>query len=214
MFSWRRRIPPSSKAAFLAAIACAGVAFWLVAAQLREARTAKNEHTVAVVEATRDLAAGTTIELDDVAVHQIADALVPAGALTSTDDAVGSLTITPFLEGEVLASTRLASAAGPASLSIPSGFVGLTLTPDAAPEGLGGGDHVDVLATYATARPYTTAVAEDVPVLNVTAAGSSFGDGAGPAVTLLLDPVVARDVVRADVTATVSLVVRGFTPVP
>ncbi|MEX0983516.1 MAG: Flp pilus assembly protein CpaB [Actinomycetota bacterium] len=212
MFSWRRKVPPSSKLAFVGAVVCAGAAAWLVTGQL--APGPASDPLVRVVAATRDLAAGTRLQPGDVTTRPVEAGLVPPGALTGEAEAVGRSTVTPFLQGEVVAGTRLAAAAGPSSIQVPPGLVGVMVSPDSAPAGLGEGDRVDILATYATARPYTTAVAEDVAILRVAASGAAFGEGSGPAVTLVLDPYVAREVIRADVTAHISLVVRGYAPVP
>jgi Flp pilus assembly protein CpaB len=214
MVSFRRKLPPATRLAFLGAVLCAGSAAWLVVAQMQAAQGAGQGAGVSVVVAARDLEPGATIATGDVEVAPLDAAAVPPAAITDPTEPIGRLTLTPFAQGEVLTTTRLALAAGPASRSVPPGSVGVTLTPDASPAGLGGGDRVDVLATYATARPYTSAVAEDVVVLSVAEGGAAFGQGSGPVVTLLLDPYVAREVVRADVTAHVSLVVRGYEPVP
>jgi Flp pilus assembly protein CpaB len=207
----RRRLPPASKALFAAAAACAGAAAWLVVAGLQGPADAAVP-PLRVVTAVHDLEAGAKISPDDVTVAPVAATVSPPGALTDVDGAVGVVAVTPFLEGEVVTRTRLASSAGPASRAVPPGLVGISLTPDAAPQGLGPGDRVDVLATFTTARPYTTAVAEDALVLRVAGAGGAFGGDAAPALTLVVDPVVARSVASADVTAHVSVVVRGYVP--
>lgn len=213
MFPWRRKVPPSSKLAFVGAVVCAGAAAWLVTGQMAGAGRA-SDPLVTVVAATRDLAAGTPLQPTDVTTRAVEAGSVPPGALTDVAEAVGRTAVTPFLQDELVAVTRLAAAAGPSSIQVPPGLVGVTVSPDAAPAGLGEGDRVDVLATHATARPYTTAVAEDVAIVRVAASGTAFGEGSGPAVTLVLDPYIAREVVRADVTAHISLVVRGYEPVP
>jgi Flp pilus assembly protein CpaB len=214
MFSWRRRLPPSSKLAFLGATLCAGASAWMIVAQLPGGRADQGAPPVRVVAAARDIAPGTTLEDEDLTTAPVPADLVLPGAVTDVAQVRGRVSVTAFLAGEPVTLPRLAAGAGPASTSVPPGSVGVTLTPDTAPAGLGPGDHVDVLATYTTARPYTATVAEDVAVLKVDQGAAAFGEGSGSAVTLVLDPFSAREVVRADVTAHVSLLVRGYVPAP
>jgi Flp pilus assembly protein CpaB len=210
MFSFRRRLPPSSKLLFLVALACAGSAAWIAVGQLPGGRADQGAPPITVVAAARDIAAGTTVGAGDLTTMTVAADLVPAGVIHDADEAVGRVALTPFVTGEPVAASRLAAAAGPAAKRVPPGLVGVTLVPDAAPAALGAGDRVDVLATYTSARPYTTAVAEDALVLAVIQGSGTFGEGGAATVTLMLDPYVAREVVRADVTAHVSLAVRGY----
>ena len=82
---------------------------------------------------------------------------------------------------------------------------------DAVPEGLVVGDHVDVFATYAGARPYTSTVAEDVRVLAIASEdGGAFAvTEEGTKITFIATPEVARALAGADASAILALALRG-----
>ncbi len=218
MFSWRRKLPTSSKVAFLAAGVCAVTAFVLVQAQVARGRDAGLGPTVGVVAAARDLPAGVTLTAQDLTVIDLPSSLVPAGAYAGGVEVPAVTTITPFRGGEPLTDTRLAQAGGELTASVPPGMVAFTLVPDQAPAGIGPGDRVDVYATYATARPYTAVIATDVEVIATSLAPGDVAGGGGPggggagALTVITDPFTAQDLARADATATVAVAVRGFVP--
>ena len=82
------------------------------------------------------------------------------------------------------------------------------------PPGITAGDRVDVYATYATARPYTAVVADDVAVLGVDRSASDLGGGGGVgALTVAVDAFTAQELARADATAVLAVAVRGYVPV-
>lgn len=209
MFAWRRRLPPSSVVTFLVAGVCAALAFVLVRAEIAGGR-AEAAPTVTVIVAARDLEAGVVLTATDLAERSLDAAFAPPGAIVRIEDAVQRVTVTPFLEGEVLSRTRLASGAGPASIGVPPGSVAVMIIPDLTPPGIGPGDRVDVLATYTTARPYTATAAAGAIVLAVGRDGGAFGDGAG--LTLLTDPFTAAELARADATAHLTVAVLGYEP--
>lgn len=209
MFAWRRRLPTSSVLAFLIAGACAAGAFILVAGSARRADAGGT--TIAVVTAARDLTPGATIADDDLAVRSLPAAAVPASAVLEPSLAVGRITVTPFGAGEPVTTTRLALTGGPLTAAVPPGAVALPLQPDQAPAGIRAGDHVDVYATFLTARPYTATVGEDLAVLSAQAATTG---GGAPTLVLVTDPVTASGLAKADATATVAVAVRGFVPLP
>lgn len=210
MFAWRRKLPTSSVVAFLLAGVCAVGAFLLVAGSVRRA-DAIDGATVTVVTSARELAPGATIDEDDLALATLPAAAVPATVLRDPAQAVGRIAVTPFGAGEPVSTTRLALTGGPLTAAVPPGQVALPLQPDQAPPGIHAGDRVDVYATFLTARPYTSTVGEDLAVL--TSAAPATGGGA-PTLVLLADPITASGLARADATATVTVAVRGFVPLP
>jgi Flp pilus assembly protein CpaB len=209
MFAWRRKLPASSVVAFLLAGACAVGAFVLVAGSARGADAGGT--TVTVVAAARDLAPGVTLVEDDLTLLALPAATVPGSALRDPAEAVGRLAVTPFGAGEPVTTTRLALPGGPLTATVPPGQVAVPLQPDQAPTGVGGGDRVDVYATFLTARPYTATVGEDLAVLSARAPATG---GAAPSLVLLTDPVTASSLAEADAVATVTVAVRGFVPLP
>jgi len=211
MFAWRRRLPPSSVVAFLAAGSCAVLAFVLVRAEIAAGR-ADGASAVKVVVAAHDLDPGIALSATDLAERSLGVAIAPPGAIERIADAVQRVTVTPFLEGEIVSRTRLASGSGPASVGVPPGSVAVTIVPDLAPPGIGPGDRVDVLATYTTARPYTATAAAGVVVLAVVLDDGAFGGGAG--LTLITDPFTAAELARADATARLTIAVLGYEPMP
>jgi Flp pilus assembly protein CpaB len=213
-FSLRRRLPRSSILWFLLAFGCAALAFVLVRDLATRAGGAPVTATVSVVVAARDLQAGWELTAGDV---ELAEMPMPAGpaALTAVADAIGRVTVTPLVTGEAVTATRLAEAGGPLVTSVPPGLLGVTLGVEALPNGLVPGDRIDVLATFTSARPYTTTVAEDVPVLRVPRGGDgAFDAGASEAQVLIVaSPEVARQLVQADATGVLAIAVRGSDPV-
>jgi Flp pilus assembly protein CpaB len=185
------------------------VAAFALVRQEAERATAGSERAQVVV-AARDLEPGITLTAADVVIGPVAEA--PPAALASVDLAIGHTTVTPFLEGEVIALTRLAEAGGPLTVSLPPGLVGMTVAPDSVPQGLAAGDRVDVLATFAAARPYTSVVAEGVGVIDVAEGEGFGGSGGGTQVMLVLDPATARSLAQAQATGTLAIAVRGYVP--
>lgn len=212
--SLRRRLPRAAAAWFAVAAACAGLAFVMVRDLSARAATGSPTPTVTIVVAAADLEAGTVLDADDLATTEVSEP-APIAALTDPSAAVGALAVTPFLAGEAMTNTRLAAPAGPLVARVPPGFLGVPVPVATLPGGLTPGDRVDVLATFTSARPYTTAVATDVAVLDVPAgSGSAFSAGEGATLLVLATPEVARQLVQASATGTLAVAVRGYEPVP
>lgn len=211
MFSWRRRFPPSSVVAFTVAGVCAAGAFLATDAAGRPALDAVGEPTPVLVAAA-DLTPGEALDVADLAVTTLPDAIVPPGALTDPTQASGRIAVTAFETGEVITPARLTSAGGPLTASVPPGLVAIAVSPDSSPTGIRPGDRVDVVATYLTARPYAAMVGEDLTVLQVAEAGAS--GTTSPPLTLLTDAFTATELARADATATLSVAVRGYEALP
>jgi Flp pilus assembly protein CpaB len=211
--SLRRRLPRAAVAWFVVAAVCATLAFVGVRDLARRAAAAAPAPTVGVVAATEDIPAGSVLDEDLLAVMPVV-APGPVGALTEPGSVVGALAVTSFAEGEPVTATRLAQPGGALVARVPPGLLGVPIPVAALPDGLASGDRVDVLATFTTARPYTSVVATDVTVLDVGGSGGgSLGTGGNAhQVLLLASPEVARQLVQAAATGSVAVAVRGYEP--
>jgi pilus assembly protein CpaB len=132
-----------------------GVALYGVAQQSAarpEAPAAAN--TVQVLVAKTDIAARTVLTADLLARKDFPADLVPAGAISSGDAAVGQTTLIPIARGQAIVAGQLSSAEGQhgASLTLEAGKV-LVAFPTSDPLTANGlvniGDKVDILATVA-----------------------------------------------------------------
>jgi Flp pilus assembly protein CpaB len=214
-FSLRRRIPRSAALWFVLAGVCAVTAFVLVRDLAARARSAGPTPTIAVVVAASDLPAGHELGTDDVELVEIPSPAPPA-AVVDPSDVVGAVTVTPFRAGETVSMTRLATRGGPLVVEVPPGMLGVTLGVEALPDGLQPGDRIDVLATYTSARPYTTTVATDVPVLDMPGVGGGLAAAgtSGSRILVIASPEIARQLVQANATGTLAVAVRGYEPLP
>jgi len=127
---------------------------FLVLAAFAGLLTLRAQHTVAVLVATRDVRAGEQLAAGDVEVRRQHEDSVPAGALTTPDDAIGEYVAWPLTAGEpVLGRMMRHQRSGielTSDLSVPGGFraVAVPVQPAGAVGGmLSPGDHVDVFAT-------------------------------------------------------------------
>jgi Flp pilus assembly protein CpaB len=155
------------------------------------------EPTVDVLVATHDLAAGTTVSADDLAIVAFRPGSEPDGLV---DDPVGELVASAVRRGEPLTDARLLGT------SLTDGHPGIVAAPvrlpDAAVVGLlRSGDLVDVLAADPQGGP-TEVVASDALVLVVPAvAEDSVADALpGRLVILGLDATDVTAVSGASVT--------------
>jgi Flp pilus assembly protein CpaB len=132
-----------------------GVALYGVAQQSAgrpEAPAAAN--TVQVLVAKTDIAARTVLTADLLARKDFPVDLVPAGAISNDDAAVGQTTLIPIARGQAIVAGQLSSAEGQhgASLTLEAGKV-LVAFPTSDPLTANGlvniGDKVDILATVA-----------------------------------------------------------------
>lgn len=211
--SLRRRLPRATVAWFAVAAMCGVLALVSVRDVARRAAIEDRAPTVTVVIAAGDIPAGTLVEADQLTAGPVA-APGPPGALTDPRSVTGALALTSFVEGEPVTSSRLARPAGPLVSRVPPGLLGVPIAVAALPEGLRAGDRVDVLATFTTARPYTTTVATDVAVLGVGAGGGAgpLTDGGDRGLLVLTSPEVARQLVQAAATGSLAIAVRGYEP--
>ena len=197
--SLRRKLPTSSVLWFFAAAACALVAFAIVRGQAARAAQAQRAvgPLIAVARAAHDLTAGDVVSFADVRIDEMPTVFAPPGSVGSAEGAVGRVVVGPVATGEVLVASRLASSAY--ATSVAPGNVAVTVGFTSVPAGFSPADRVDAYATYSGARPYTTLVGTDIHVLAIGDGSASVGGPTTVAVTLDVDPEIARQLFQASV---------------
>jgi pilus assembly protein CpaB len=144
------------------AVAFGGSAAVGVNSLLRSAPSAPKPDTVDVVVAKEDVARFTMVTKDLVEARPYPKELVPAGALTSTDDVEGRLTLTPLGKDAPVLNVNLAAKGASRDMAsgIAKGKRAFSIqTPNAAAGGAGfilPGDHVDVQFTARKAEDEST----------------------------------------------------------
>ena len=184
-------------------IACAAcVALFLADAQGQadqaraEALSRFGGEQVDVCVATRDIAPGETIDASAVEVRSWVAELLPADAVTSLDDVLGTSPSSAIIAGEVLSERRFDEE--PALVDVPAGLVAVSV-PAADVQAVGGaiasGSRVDV---YATGQTTTELICDDVLVLATSVTDESDRSGADVAwITLAVSPDSVQEVVAA-----------------
>jgi Flp pilus assembly protein CpaB len=133
--------------------------------------------TLRVVAAARELAPGAPLTTDDLTTVAVPKALVPRGALTDVDAAVGRAVAGPVHAGETLTDVRLLGSGllqGKGLVAAP-----VRLADPATVALLHAGDRVDVLAAPTnTPTASATTVAAGVQVLAVPTTQDAGADGA------------------------------------
>lgn len=175
-----------------------------------EARAAAPGPTTPVVVAAVDLVRGSTLSPTDVGIRQVPHTYAPIGALGSPDEAVGRVLASDVLAGEPLTATRLAPPGGPIAALVPEGFRALPVTVTLPRGAVVSGDHVDLLATYASGQPHTETVLTGVEVLRLLEAPSIEGSAAATLV-LLVTPDAAERVAFARAFADLAVAVAPAT---
>jgi pilus assembly protein CpaB len=202
--SWHRRLLAAGLLA--GAVACAlGV--------LRPAPPA----TTAVIVAAREVSAGATLVPADLRVVRVPLSLVPAGAVSDADTAVGRVVTAPIGPGEPMTHSRFL---GPGLLAgLDEGLVGapVRVADPGAAALLRPGDLVDVLAAAVTSDAYAEArvLASGVRVVTVPRAESDDGGlltetstGEGALVLLATTRTQAADLAAAAVSARLTVTLR------
>jgi pilus assembly protein CpaB len=174
----RRRSSRSSWVFLVASIALAVVAGLMVHAFLRrlEASAGPIASRIPVLVVAHDVPRGTPISATHLSVVQMPRAYVPPRPLSKISQAAGRVALGDLLKGEVVTDHRLARVrAGPVASLVPEGLRAFAV-PASLPAGtVRAGDHVDVLATYASGQPHTEVVVSGVEVLFVVK-GGGFGE--------------------------------------
>ncbi len=174
----RRRSSRASWLYLLASVVLAVVAGLMVHSYLRrlEASAGPVGPRVPVLVVAQDVARGTPISTAHVSVVQMPKAYVPPRPLSKVSQAAGRVALGDLLKGEVVTDHRLARVrAGPVASLVPEGLRAFAV-PTSLPAGtVQPGDHVDVLATFASGQPHTEVVASGVEVLFVLRGGALGG---------------------------------------
>jgi len=176
----RRRSSRSSWLYLAASVVLAVVAGLIVHSYLRrvEAGAGPIGPRFPVLVASQDITRGTTIAPSHVSVVQMPKTYVPPRPLSKVSQAAGRVALGDLLKGEVVTDHRLARVrAGPVASLVPEGLRAFAV-PTTLPAGtVQPGDHVDVLATFASGQPHTEIVVSGVEVLFVVR-GGDFGGAA------------------------------------
>ncbi len=154
---------------------------------------------VEVCVAKRDIAAGETVDSSAVETRLWVADLLPAEAVRSVNEVVGTKASSMLLAGEVLSKRRFQSDAS--SIDVPDGQVAISVPAkdvQAVGGAVGAGSLVDV---YATGGSDTQALARGVRVL-ATSAGDGQATGSGSSakvswVTVAVDADRAEEMVAA-----------------
>jgi pilus assembly protein CpaB len=198
----RKRRPPSPRLYLVAAGVLATTAAVLLHGYLATAGAAGPVAgpQVEVVAAAVDIPRGTALAPAHLRLERLPQAYAPPGSLHDIASAAGRVVLAALAPHEVVTETRLARVrAGPVASLVPRGLRAFAV-PTSLPAGaVVAGDHVDIIATYATGQPHSELAVEGVEVLFVIRPTS--GDGGTP--SLELDPEGA---VAAAVTTLILLV--------
>jgi Flp pilus assembly protein CpaB len=159
------------------------LALFLLLALLAGLLTLRAQRTVAVLVATHDLRSGQQVGSPDVEVRRVHGDGVPADALASPDDAVGSYVAWPLTAGEPVLSRMVRRERSgitlTAAMTVPDGYraIAVPVQPAGAVGGmLSPGDHVDVYATPLPGHNGGSAAAstrDSTPVTRDTAPGDA-----------------------------------------
>ncbi len=197
----RRRSSRPSWIFLSASVVLAVVAGLMVHSYLRqvEASAGPIGPRIPVLVISQDVTRGTAIAPGHLSVVQMPEAYVPPRPLSRVSQAAGRVALGDLLKGEVVTDHRLARVrAGPVASLVPEGLRAFAV-PTSLPAGtIRAGDHVDVLATFASGQPHTEVVVSSVEVLFVLR-GGGFGGvveeqagfdaaaaGSSPSTTLIL----------------------------
>ncbi|MGH2725052.1 MAG: Flp pilus assembly protein CpaB [Actinomycetota bacterium] len=204
----RRRPPRSSRVLLVLSLLVAAATTLALRDHLArvEARAAVGGPGVPVVVAARDLTRGTVLSSAVLREESLPARYRPPGALPGLVGAVGRSLAAGVVAGEVLTQARIAPPGGPVASMVPAGLRAVPVAVPIPRDSLAPGDRVDVLATYATGRPYTDTVAREAEVLDVLAQ-SSTDVGTATIVVLLVSPEVAERLAFARAFADLSVAV-------
>jgi Flp pilus assembly protein CpaB len=163
-----------------------------------------------IVVATRDLASGVELTVDDVRLENRTAATVPDGSQSDVGAVIGATLAGPARRGEVLTDVRVLSPRLAESVAGPDArIVPLPLADSALLDLVRPGDVVDVLAAGADAPDGADAgpqlVATDAVVVVVSEKPKGAGNGSDRVVLVALPAHAANDVAAAALVQTVTL---------
>ncbi len=131
---------------------------------------------IPVLVVSQDVTRGTPIAPGHVSVIQMPKTYVPPRPLSKVSQAAGRVALGDLLKGEVVTDHRLARVrAGPVASLVPEGLRAFAVPTSLPPGTVRPGDHVDVLATFASGQPHTEVVVSAVEVLFVLRSGDFGG---------------------------------------
>ncbi|MDR2108976.1 MAG: Flp pilus assembly protein CpaB [Coriobacteriales bacterium] len=176
MLASRKRLLLALAAGFIAVLL-----LWLYADTLRsEAQNARSDalaayggEQVEVFVATRDIAAGETLDSSNTALERWVADLLPAGALSEAAQVLGATLGVSLLKGEPVVEAKLGASFEP--VSVPDGLCALTISVDdvqAVGGAIGQGSAVDV---YASGASGVILVVSDVLVLETSNGAQGMG---------------------------------------
>lgn len=178
----------------------------VVLAAVAALRPDPGDQRAEVVVATRDLAPGAKLTVDDVHVESRTAATIPDGATADLGAVVGATLTGPARRGETLTdvrllSPRLAEAAAGANARI----VPVHLEETAVLDLIRAGDVVDVLTAGNETGTRATVVASDAIVVLVSQKPSGAGNGTDRVVLVALPAHAANEVAAATLVQAVTL---------
>ncbi len=151
----------------------------IAAATLRVAAADASPVTVVVVSA--DLPAGHRLTVDDLQLHHVPSGARPPGALTAVDAVVGRSLAGPITAGEVVTTSRIAPAKGPAGVLAGRVAIALPLANPAVLQMISAGDEVLVLEA-GTGTRVTDAIVLQAPTAASAGSGRCVIGRPGPVV--------------------------------
>jgi pilus assembly protein CpaB len=185
----------------------------------QEALAAYGGEQVEIYTATRDIAAGETLSVENVAPQLWLSDLLPAGALREQNEVLGQTAVVTLLQNEPVVAAKLGELATP--VSVPAGLCAVSIPSEdvlAVGGAIGAGSFVTV---YAADAATVELIAEEVLILetsNGEATASGEGDGLFGAsksrsqlawVTLAVEPDTAQELIAASRSRDLHLVLPG-----
>lgn len=158
-----------------AAAVCAGVAVWIAVGAMRP----DPPPTQVVVVAAGEIPLGTVLDPGSISAAAVPSDAVPAGALTSVEEALGRRTVGAVRPGEVITDARIASSSPPDEQF---GVMFVPVADSAVVTAVRPGDRIDLLAadgTRVVASALVTGVAPEA-----SPPGLFVAVDAGPAAAL------------------------------
>lgn len=160
-----------------------------------------------VCVATRDIAAGETLEPSAVETKMWLVDLLPQGAISSSAEVVGKEVGSPIYAGEVITSKRFEAQS--AALDIPAGLAAVSV-PAKDVQAVGGsvspGMKVDV---YATGSTSTSLIASSALVIATSAEAEGLSGNSSSWITLAVEPEKIQELVTAAQTTELYFVIPG-----
>lgn len=162
---------------------------------------------VEVCVASRDIAAGETVDVGALETRLWVADLLPADAVRSTSEVVGKQASSAILSGEVVSLRRFEEAS--ALIDVPTGLTAVSV-PAKDVQAVGGalasGMLVDV---YATGDSGTTLIGEEVLVLATSASAKGTSDSSVSWITLAVEPASVQELVTMAQKAQLYFVLPG-----